>query len=538
VRRWLRLLILPIAFAWLHALATWPVFGGWSRFSQELLRIPADLVLLVALAVVGGAARWPRLVSWVCAALLVVGLLARAGEAMAQAGFGQALTFDHLTLLKPLARQWWDSVPPDDRWWTVALHAGRFALLLTATYFAFGAIARRANGRRTTALVLAALQVLAVVGFVSVSLSPGLDRRWRSSDLLAFADVFVDEAAKRIDPSAIEASIRRAQSRMAAAPQRLEGLGGVDVHFLVIESYGRSAWRDAKVTPRVRALWSELEPALRQRGFGVCTSAVAPTIRGGGSWLAHAELLTSVRVPDPSTCELVLASGITPLTKVFGNAGYHVVEVMPAMDVHWPEGEAYYGIDEHVTSLEFDYEGYDYSFAHVPDQFALHHVLKRCVEPAQQPVLVSFISATSHAPWAKLPPYVADWQIDAGTFADGPARDFGLTYEDAFAVDRLLPAYVESLDYALRCAVGYVQRLPRPSLVVLLGDHQPLFGPMLSVPDKSHDVPMHVFSNRPELLQPFVEMGFRSGIDLPETQRAMPLSEFAPAFLRAFGDAK
>lgn len=532
MKRWLGLLVLPLAIAWLHVVATWPVVGGAERVASELSRVPADLLLLLAIAVIGGAARWPRLVAVACTLLLVVGLATRTGNDVTQAGQGRPLVYDDLGLLRHVFDQWWDSLgDAKARWLTVSAHLARLLAVLVATWFAFVAVARRVGARRAEPALLA-LQAAALVGWLGCAQSPAFARGWRGSDLLAFADLFVDAAARALDPSVVEADVRRAQARMAAAPHDLGGLGGVDVHLLVIESYGRCAWRDEALRARVDAVWADVMPALRRRGFEVVTSALRPTIRGGGSWLAHAELLTSARVDMPSTFARVMASDVVPLTKVFGRAGYRVVEVMPAMDVHWPEGAAFYGVDEHVTALEFDYEGHAYPFAHVPDQFALHHALERVVLPAAQPLLLSFVSATSHAPWSLLPRYVDDWRIDARTFAEPPARDFGLTYEDALAFDRLVPAYVESLDYALRCAAGYAQRLPRASLVLVLGDHQPLFAPHLA--DQTRDVPLHVFCDRPELLQPLVELGFAPGIALPDDVEAMPLAEFAPAFLRAY----
>ena len=534
MNRLLHWLAVPLALAWLHAVATLPLSGGMARMPRELATVSVDLLLLLTVGVIGGAARWHRAASWCCTLLLVVGLLLRGGDAMSRAAFDRSLQLPDLMLLPTVCRMWWEAIDPADRWYALALRLLQFGVLSAATYCSFRAIAARA---RQSGFAVASLGVLAIataVGIGARAHSTAAAARWRSSDLLKLADEVVRTTSLWIDPSGLDRRVLRGLERMAGVPGDLDRLQGVDVHLLVIESYGRVAWRQPALARPLRELWAELGPGLRASGFDVRTGVLAPTIRGGGSWLAHAELLTSVMVPDQATCDHVLGSEIVPLTRRFGDAGYRVVEVMPAMNVHWPEGEAFYGIDEHVTLLEFDYRGFRYPFAHVPDQFAMHHVLERIVEPAQQPLLVSFISATSHAPWAKIPPYVDDWVIDADTFAGGPAVDFNVTYDDIADTEKLLPAFSDSLGYALRCAAGYMRRLPRPSLVFVMGDHQPMFTTSVVPPDPSCDVPVHVLCNRPGLLDAIDELEFHPGFEVPEDLEALPLMHFGPMLLRLF----
>lgn len=73
-------------------------------------------------------------------------------------------------------------------------------------------------------------------------------------------------------------------------------------------------------------------------------------------------------------------------------------------------------------------------------------------------------------------------------------------------------------------------RLKRPSLVLLLGDHQP---PMRGQ-DASFEVPLHVVSNRPELLARWHELGLVDGDRPLAATTSMPLFELAPALLRLY----
>jgi hypothetical protein len=135
--------------------------------------------------------------------------------------------------------------------------------------------------------------------------------------------------------------------------------------------------------------------------------------------------------------------------------------------------------------------------------------------------------------WQMVPPFISDWNIDANTFA-GPAQEEHPCWVFDPKDPALVDAYGDCLEYALRSAVGFVCRLPRPSLVFLLGDHQPPIAGSVQPPDHTRDVPIHVFSNRRELLDPCRTIGFVPGCEVPESVRPFALAEFAPALLKLY----
>ena len=222
------------------------------------------------------------------------------------------------------------------------------------------------------------------------------------------------------------------------------------------------------------------------------------------------------------------------LAKAFAAAGWHTFEALPAMPRHWPEGAATYGFAAAATQLELQYPGVVTATRPMPDQFALHHVLERVVRPASEPVFSMFVSVSSHAPWAYVPRYVADWRIDPAKFDPTPLRTHDVGWLDVPHDPRLLPAYEDTLAYALRSAIGFVCRLPRPALVLVLGDHQPPIVRAVVPPDPTFDVPLHALSNRPELLEPLRELGFTPGYELPPAATSYQLADFAPALLRVY----
>jgi hypothetical protein len=418
--------------------------------------------------------------------------------------------------------------------WTLAL---AFAYVLLV--WAFGRIARTASTTRGAWVGAALLQVCVLGSMAYASSTPQPRSAWHPS---MFA-VTVEQAWRAfriaIDPSLVDAPIlariTEAADVMDRAPGNLGKLGGADVHFVILESYGRVAQRHPDLAPHLRAVHDELAVPLHVAGFQVASSTCKPAIRGGASWLAHAQLFTSVLVDSQRAWELVLASRCVPLPKRFAAAGYRTIEVAPAMHIHWPEGAAFYGFTDEVTQIELGYTGTRYHWGLMPDQFALHHLLERYIEPATQPLFTSFVSVTNHVPFRSVPPYVANWQIDGQTFAGAPRVVHDVPWSGVTEPSVVLPAYRDTLEYSLRTIVGFVCRLKRPSLVIVLGDHQPPFCNSIEPPDPTYDVVIHVFGNRAELMAPIMAAGgFVQGFEIPADREAFDLSLLAPALLNVY----
>ncbi len=362
---------------------------------------------------------------------------------------------------------------------------------------------------------------------------------WQPSTLLALGKctqraivVWLDLDGSR---ARMHEDIAAGIARMQAAPHDLQGLRGIDVHVLFVESYGGVAWRHPDLAARTTALWTELDAELRARDFASTCGFVHPAFTGGGSWKAHQELFTGIRVPDQRTWDTVMTTNGPRLPKLFAAAGRHTVEVMPAMPEPWPEGARFYGFAQSLMQPDLPYDGHVYTFGRMPDQVALLHLFERVVQPAERPLFATFISVSSHSPWSETPRYLPDWTVRPGDFAR-PGIVHNVSWTQVPAGDELLPAYADSIEYALRTAVGYVARLPRPSLVLLLGDHQPPLSAVdVACPeDRRLDVPVHVLTNRPDLLAPWREDGFVPGNDPRAVAGTWPLYELAPRLLRHY----
>ena len=89
-----------------------------------------------------------------------------------------------------------------------------------------------------------------------------------------------------------------------------------------------------------------------------------------------------------------------------------------------------------------------------------------------------------------------------------------------------------SLEYQFRIVGGFLREFaPRPALVAVIGDHQP---PKLSLHDSdTWATPIHLFSQDPELLEPWKDLGFTRTL-IPEAGSAWRMSDFPRDLLRLF----
>lgn len=526
MKRLAPLLLLVFAVALLHAVATvpFPLPDRWASFSASASLLSADLLVLLGCVVMVANAGAPRRAAHGAAIVLMVTTLFRAANGYFVANYDRPF---ELSDTKNVWGLWHylshDASTGEAVAGSVAAALAVFVVHLVLTW-SFARVARTATARVGMATAIL-LQAVVLVGAFAAS--------WHPSSLAAL----VAEIARTVTSSdaPFEQSLADGKQRMAAVPHDLRGLGGADVHVVFVESYGRVAIDHPQVAPRVVALWNELAPQLAVAGFEARTTLCRPAIRGGASWLAHAQFFSGARIDRQRGWELLLRSDLTPLPKVFAEAGYETVEVMPAMDRHWPAGQAFFGFTGSRTQLELGYTGTRYHWGQMPDQFALHHLLRSVVEPATKPLFTAFMSVTSHTPFRRVPPYFADWKIDDRSFSVPPLREHHeVPWNGLGEPEVVVPAYLDTLEHTLRSVTGFVCRLTRPSIVFVLGDHQPPFANTLHPPDPSFDVPLHVFTNRPELVTPLAGLGLARGFAPAPGTEGFDTSVFAPEFLRLY----
>ena len=244
---------------------------------------------------------------------------------------------------------------------------------------------------------------------------------------------------------------------------------------------------------------------------------ISPTF-GGGSWWAHGTLLSGTRLADQTAYNLYLTSGRETLVRRFTAAGYRALAVQPGTQRAWPEG-AFFGFDRIYDAAAMDYPGPDFGYWRIPDQFTLHR-LQSLSTMSGQPLFAFVALIMTHMPFQPQPPYQADWsRLDERPPFD-PDEAAAITAQAPDWSD-LNGAYVAAMGQLHRMLGDWLaERVTRPSLVVLVGDHQP--PALVAGEDQPWTVPIHILSKSAERLEPFLRFGYRPGLfPQPGSEQAM-----------------
>ncbi|MDX5409142.1 MAG: hypothetical protein LPJ94_02845 [Thauera sp.] len=383
---------------------------------------------------------------------------------------------------------------------------------------------------RVRSSVLAAALVVSGVGLLAGQLGPAAQRAYAPTvaGLLA-------EQAGLLHRALIAADDERLLGASPAFDADLDTLEGADVIIVFAEAYGaitldHPAFAAALVEPR-RTLREAIEGSGRQV---VSARLVSPTF-GGGSWLAHAELLSGLDMRNQSDYRLLLTTRRPTLASHFAAHGYRTVGWMPGIQRPWPEGR-FYGFDRIGTADTVGYGGPMFGYWRIPDQAAMallqDQELGQKREDPHRPRLVVFPTISTHAPFRPLAPYVEDWgELHAGQPYAGAeavaARAAPVSWEQP------IPAYLAAMRYQFDWLAGWLKgHAPPDAVLIVIGDHQPIG--TVTGPGADWDVPVHVITRNETLLARLVARGFVHGL-VPQRPALGPMRAMTPLLIEAFG---
>lgn len=520
----------------LHLLTAAPLPWESAPRPQAWWQLSPDLLGLLLLAVVLGRTSWPRVAAALLALLTCLVPAYRFGETLMPTFYGKPfepwvdlLEVPGLVHLLTHAH----TAPVQVAMYVGA--CGAATLVLWMCLRLWSVVLRAAARPRATLALLFTVQALLAAAFAlrEVALPVGGVLR-PSMGIALLEDLRATLATPRWrGDDVVHERVRAASAELQQLPQQLGGLAGADVFLLIVESYGRGVL-GTQARAEFTAELAAREAALTRAGWCSASGWLAPSVRGGGSSLAHAELLSGIAVEDRRVFDHLLASDVRTLAAVARDAGYHSVDVQPAMPREWPEAKAL-GFVQDLFQSRFAYTGHAYPWGLMPDQFALQHVLTHVVRPRSRPLFVQYVGVSSHAPFNAVPPYLEDWAraADAAAFAQ-PAASWDITWTTYADHPQVRDAYLASIRYALRVAFDFALQLRDPAVVVVVGDHQPPL-PYEDEPSRLHDVPLHIVSNRPELVEPWFGLGLQAGLTPAADGASFPGARFLARFLRAYG---
>lgn len=319
---------------------------------------------------------------------------------------------------------------------------------------------------------------------------------------------------------------------LASPPQAALGaLRGRDFKLIFLESYGAMAFDHPRVAPQLAAAREHFAQDIAGSGRVVASAFVRAATFAGASELSHLSLLSGIDLTDPLRHDLLLTTDRPTLTTLFRRAGYQSVGLYPALSWDWAE-RRFYGFDLFLDGRDLDYRGPPLGYWKIPDQFTLARVEQLHPRDATaRPRFLFFPTITSHLPFGPVPPYQPDWQrlLTPDPFGEEESKRLLASFVDW--ID-MLPNYVRMFDYTYRWLGGWLQRPePRESVILLVGDHQP--AATVSGEGASWEVPVHIVTRDPELLERFVALGFTPGLE-PKRPALGGMHDLTALLLQAF----
>lgn len=344
---------------------------------------------------------------------------------------------------------------------------------------------------------------------------------WRRSRAM-LADLARFEQAAREDPL-----------RELPPAALFTGLGGADVLLMYVESYGRSALERERYAALLQPRLAAFERHLSERGLLAASGWLTSPTVGGQSWLAHGTIESGLWLADQRHYDLLVRSGRLTLAKAFAAAGYRTVAVKPAIVRPWPEGPRL-GFQRIYAAADLGYAGRPYNWVTMPDQYTLAAFERLEPRDPARPLFAELSLISSHAPWTPIPPVLEDWSAIGDGAVFSRWADAGDPPEVVWRdPERVCRQYGLAIDYVLAVLDAYAARLvDERTLLIIVGDHQP--APLITGEGAGRDVPLHVVSGSPRLLEPFYDWGLWPGMLPPPGQAAIGMDRFRDWFVTRF----
>lgn len=394
---------------------------------------------------------------------------------------------------------------------SIGLAAGATAALVAAFWWACIRMMRLGRQARRAAVAGFTIALAVGLGVLAAGSRTGL-RDTVEFRVAPYLSARVSLVARSLaDIRAFEAELAT-DTGHAAGDHLFERIRGRDVILIFVESYGRSAIEDPRYGGVIKPRLNQIEQQLLAAGFATASGWTRSPTAGGLSWLAHGTLLSGLWVDNQARYDRLMNSHRVSLNRLFRDAGWRTTAVMPAITMDWPEA-AYYGYDQILAAKDLGYRGKPFNWVSMPDQYTLSAFERLARKPAHdagKPVMAEIALISSHAPWTPVPKLIEWDAVGDGTIFIAQAES-GDSPQTVWAdQDRVRRQYIETIDYSLETLGDYIGRFGRDAVFVVLGDHQP--ATLITGPDASRSVPVHIASRDTALVEGFRSEGFAPGM--------------------------
>mgnify|MGYP003576698031 FL=1 len=311
-----------------------------------------------------------------------------------------------------------------------------------------------------------------------------------------------------------------------------------NVLVIFVESYGRTVLDNPEFSSQIRPLLNRTGNALTNAGFAVRSGFLTSPTVGGLSWLAHGTAMSGLWIDNQIRYNSLMLSQQPTLNRLFNQAGWRTVAVMPAITMDWPEGK-YYGYDHIYDAHNLGYQGKPFNWVTMPDQYTLSAFHAReLAQHSSTPVMAEIALISSHAPWTPIP-HLVDWNsVGDGSIFNEQATS-GDTPEQVWKdTSRIRLQFRLSIEYAVETIASYVMNYGDDNLVVLvLGDHQPapiVTGETSRAAPGSRDVPVHLIARDPEVIDAVAHWNWTPGLLPANNAPVWRMDELRNRLIEAF----
>lgn len=448
-------------------------------------------------------------------AYFVLGL----GQGFARREFGYDVILPlHLPYVPELFRMMYNAEPLGMFLFYCAVLLASAALVIVAIHAAVRRLLRHAGATRAgLAGVVAATALHAAVLIPLAGINGPLTRQaLYQIDMAMNLEERLDETGRRMQLETAWHKKRNPFLKLEAPPSIL---------VFVVESYGQVLYSDRDFA-HFRHFAGEYEDKLREDGYTIASRYVTAPVFGGSSWMTDVSLLCGVRVPDQRRFEALSTSGIRCLPSLLDQAGYRTLLVAPNLSRLDDKFAGPLSFEDVYYRGNLEYQGPRFTWSFMPDQYSVDFVhRKELQDPPGEPRFVTYVLTSSHHPWNKLPQYIDDWDSigDGSIFRRLPPQRFRNRFVGG---DQFKPAFMQSVEYSFQVVAEYLLRIPAENtLIVVLGDHQPR-KPIADMHEDPWDVPIHVISRDPAMIERFAALGYTLGLE--------PTADAEPAGIESF----
>lgn len=524
-----RIIAAVAAIGFLNILLTlqniWPT--AWVRLTAEASVEIAVIVLLLALTIEWRGSLDPRL-RWIAVAILLALIAGRYADITAPALFGRRIDLfwdaRHLPRVVTMVAE---SSPI----WQLLLYGSGLVLLLGAIIFAVtrsvDALSAAMVSKRPRR-VLASIAGTAILLFGAGIASPRIaTESWFAlpvTPVYAQQAAFLARAAQaaKLDPKPL-------------APSNLQALRGADAFLIFFESYGSGVFEKPRMKQALRADFAALQRFADRAGWHTASAFIDSPTFGGASWFAHSTTLSGRWITHEGAYRSFLANPPETLVDRFRSAGYRTINLLPGIQLDWPEGAAL-RFDSILDSHALEYRGPAFGWWTIPDQYSLETLYQREMAPRERkPLFVQFASIMSHMPFGPTPPYQPDWarMVTPTPYDPEPLAAALRSVPDW---NDITAGYLRTIQYDLQLIQGFLEhRVSQDAFVIVMGDHQP--PAIVSGKDASWSVPVHIFTRDAKIIERFRAVGFVAGLQ-PKRPTLARMDAFNSILLKALDSGK